>query len=134
MGVLTEPRLERLAQELARGSTTVDASRIAGYKPRSSFASNARKRANRKDVKARVLEIQTISGVLAAADAAYLERKALEIIEVPLVADEVSTSDRLKAMDFIAKIKGFFAPEKHDMSFVNHGDKLDAALKRLTGS
>lgn len=133
MGVLNEPRLERLAQELARGKTVVEASQLAGYKPGSSFSSNARKRANRKDVKARVLELQTISGVLAAADAAHLERKALEIIEVPLDPESVSPADRIKAMDFIAKIKGFYAPEKHDHSFVNHGDKLDAALKRLAG-
>lgn len=115
MGVLTEPRLELLAQALAAGKTVIEASKAAGYKNGTSFASNARKRAQRKDVKARILEIQTISGVFAAVDAAYLQRKAQEIVEVPLIADDVGVADRIKALDFMAKLKGLYAAEKHEL-------------------
>lgn len=133
MGVLSEPRLELLAQGLARGKTVIEASQAAGYKPGSSFASNARKRANRKDVKARVLELQTVSGVVAAADSASLQRKLLEIIDVPLVPDDVRTADRIAAMTLLAKIIGAMAPEKHDHTLTGLGERLDRAIQRIGG-
>lgn len=130
MGVLTEPRLELLAQALAAGKTVIEASKAAGYKNGTSFASNARKRAQRKDVKARVLEIQTVSGVFAAVDAAYLQRKAQEIVEVPLIADDVSTADRIKALDFIAKLKGLYAAEKHEVGLTLESIVTEIAERR----
>lgn len=119
MGVLTEPRLELLAQALASGKTVIEASKAAGYKNGSSFASNARKRAQRKDVKGRVREIQVMGAVRTAVEVGDLEEKAREIMMIPLIPDEVSTSDRLKAMDFISKLKGFYAAEKHDIGITS---------------
>lgn len=59
MPILRNQRLETVAQELACGHSPDEASRIAGYDQRaSSFSPNARKRAARKDVQARLAEIR----------------------------------------------------------------------------
>jgi hypothetical protein len=110
--VLRNPKHEKVAQELAKFKSPVEASQAAGYPPGSSFAANARKRVQRPDIRARVKEIQTISGVVAAADSAYIQRKLIEMTEVPLVPDHVRPSDQLKALELLGKIIDVFAPEK----------------------
>jgi len=57
MPVLPNARHEIVAQELAAGRSMVEASRVAGYPDGSSFASNARKRAQRADIRARTAEL-----------------------------------------------------------------------------
>jgi hypothetical protein len=51
----SQARLETFAHSARSGKLPVDAARIAKYPNDSAFASNARKRAGRIDVKARVL-------------------------------------------------------------------------------
>jgi hypothetical protein len=51
-------QMECFAQALALGKKPSEAALIAGYPPGSSFANNARRRANRSDVKARVAELR----------------------------------------------------------------------------
>lgn len=133
MGVLSDRRLEIVAQELARGKSPAEASVAAAYKPGTSFKHNARKRACRPDVKARVLELQRISGVVAAADSAYIQRKLIEITEaVPKMA--IRPSDQIAALTLLARIIGALAPEKHDHTLNGLGDRLDAALARAAAA
>ncbi len=54
MSVLSSPKRERFAQELAKGSTQVEAYEAAGYQPNDG---NAAKLANLDEVQARVREI-----------------------------------------------------------------------------
>jgi len=112
---IDNPRLEIVAQELAKGKSPVEASKEAGYPPGSSFDSNARKRAQDHRVKARIQYLQRISGITAAVDSAYIQRKLVAIIDVPLVDDQVRVGDQLKAMDMILKmLPDGYAPEKVD--------------------
>jgi hypothetical protein len=60
MGVLRNTKHEMVAQALAIGATTAEASHAAGIRAGSSFKSNAKKRAQRKDIKARVVELMEI--------------------------------------------------------------------------
>lgn len=48
-----------------------------------------------------------------------------------ILKTKLKLCDPVAALRLMAEISGWKAPEKHDLSFVNHGDKLDAALKRL---
>lgn len=130
MGVLPDRKLEKVAQELARFKSPTEASEAAGYKAGTSFGPNARKRACRPDVKARVLELQRISGVVAAADSAYIQRKLMEITEVPVAKSAIKPSDQIAALTLLAKIVGAMAPEKHDHTLDGLGERLSAALAR----
>lgn len=58
MPALRNRQHEIVAQELAAGRSAEEASATAGYPAGSSFAANARKRAQREDIKARVMEIR----------------------------------------------------------------------------
>jgi hypothetical protein len=112
MGVLNNPKHEKVAQELAKFKSPVEASQAAGYPPGSSFAANARKRVQRPDIRARVKEIQTVSGVMAAADSAYIQRKLIEMTEIPLDEEQVNPAVQLKALEMLGRIIDVFAPEK----------------------
>jgi hypothetical protein len=112
MGVLSNPRHEKVAQELARFKSPVEASQAAGYPPGTSFAPNARRRAQQPNIRRRVKEIQTVSGVMAAADSAYIQRKLIEMTEVPLDQDQLRPTDQLKALEMLGRIIDVFAPEK----------------------
>ena len=111
-------RLEAFAQALAMGQTPVEAARTAGYRAARSFASNARKRAGRRDVKARVRELQApaVAKVMERIDLSVewtLERLA-KIAATELPSAEIKASDVIAAHKLIAQIKGYLAPEKHE--------------------
>lgn len=79
MSSLRNPKHEIVAQELAAGKTPEQASDLAGYdRSASSFASNARKRAQRKDIRERLKEIQAIGAKCAAVTAESLIFEAEE--------------------------------------------------------
>ena len=130
MGVLSNPRHEKVAQELARFKSPVEASQAAGYPPGTSFAANARKRTQRPDIRRRVKEIQTVSGVIAAGDSAWIQRKLVEIAEIPLNDEEVRPTDQIAALNLLAKIIGAMAPEKHEHTLNGLGTRIDAAIQR----
>lgn len=75
MPALRNPKHEIVAQELAAGHTPEQASETAKFPKGSSFAANARKRAQRKDIKARVAEIQEPMAERAGITAEYLLAK-----------------------------------------------------------
>ena len=65
MPVLRKGKHELVAQALAIGKSAVEASRAAGYPDGSSFAPNARKRAQHPGIRARVAELQERGAELA---------------------------------------------------------------------
>ncbi len=73
MPVLLNPRHEIVAQERAAGKTTAESCQAAGYNPENvSFRANSRKICSRRDVKARIREIQSAKAELAELDAAWV--------------------------------------------------------------
>jgi phage terminase small subunit len=110
-------RLELFAQALAAGKTPVDAAKLAGYPQGSSFAANARKRAQRADVKARVAELRApaIAKVQAVIDLSVEgQLQSLAKIAYAFDQDDVKPSDAVAAHRLIAQIRGNLAPEKHE--------------------
>ena len=82
MPVLRNPRHEHVAQSLAALRSTYEACAAAGYNPaNSSFKPNARKICQRKDIRARVAEIQARGAELAAIEFAW--RKAAPATDEP---------------------------------------------------
>jgi hypothetical protein len=75
MPVLRKPKHEIVAQALAAGRSPVEASREAGYPDGSSFAPNARKRAQHPRIRQRVTELQERGAALAAIVAGWKEAK-----------------------------------------------------------
>jgi hypothetical protein len=139
MGALSDPKLEKFAQallcHLANGMTggkaATQAAMEAGYSG-SSLAANARKRAQRKDVRARLVELaaprqaeveteiaETLEGVVG-----NLFSMALKKYDHAALRPEHS----IKAADLLAKIKGWNAPERVEHTLNGLGDRLDRAL------
>src|SRR5262249_9702235 len=109
-------RLEAFAQALATGVTPVQAARIAGYPIGSCFAHNARKRARRKDVKEMVAELQKpVKEKLAKtieANFAWATEKLMTIASAELDLRNIKASDKIRAIEVLAKMHGWNAPEK----------------------
>jgi hypothetical protein len=79
MGILRNPQFEIIAQERAAGKSPEEACTIAGCDTEaSSFASNARRRCQNKQIRARVLEIQSIAARCAGITAEQLIAEAEE--------------------------------------------------------
>lgn len=195
MGVLGNIKHEAFAQEVhrrqlsgeKRGVARTAAYRTAIYTGDApvedvAIAPDARKLANRHDVRDRIQELADFASKLAGIDKnwalvklkGYAEGnlddylgppdaegyRYFDLSEVPrdkiallgeLTQDQITEyfgdkddpgrrlirkvklklHDPLAALRLMAEISGWKAAEKHDLSFINHGDKLDAALKRL---
>jgi hypothetical protein len=109
-------RLEAFAQVLATGVTPVQAARIAGYPNGSCFAPNARKRARRNDVKAMVAELRKPAKEKLAktieANFAWATAKLMTIASAKLDPWNIKASDKIRAIEVLAKLHGWNAPEK----------------------
>lgn len=127
---LANAKHEAFARELAKFTSVYKAYKLAGYKEGSSFKPNARKLAQNVDIKARVAHLQRVSGVTVAVDSAYVQRKLVEIADIPIDTDQVKIGDQLKALEMLGKLNGLFAPEKHDVTLTNLADRLDRAMRR----
>jgi hypothetical protein len=104
MAALRDRRHEKVAQLLAVMTDYEEASRQAGYKNGSSFRANARKRSHRPDIKARVAELQAKEADLVSIDAAWIMREAAEVAGVKLADDQVKASDKIAALNLLAKM------------------------------
>jgi hypothetical protein len=136
MGALSDPKLEKfsqallvnIAQGMPRSKAAAAAAKTAGYSG-SSMAANARKRAALPQVKARMTELaapaqrQAEGEVVASVDDA--NRKLGAIAGVTLKCEGVKPSDQVAAMNLMARINGWLAPEKFSGN-VSVGDKRDA--------
>jgi hypothetical protein len=113
-------RLEVFAQALATGKTPVEAAEAAGYPKGSSFANNARKRASRKDVKGMVAELQKpVKEKLAKTIEANFEwatNQLLEVGNLPIGISNARASDKIRAIEVLAKMHGWNAAEKTKVS------------------
>src|SRR5262249_243792 len=109
-------RLEAFAQALATGVTPVEAAKLAGYPQGSQFAASARKRARRKDVKAMVAELQKpVKEKLAKtieANFAWATEKLYSIASTKLDLSNIKASDKIRAIEVLAKMHDWNAPEK----------------------
>lgn len=91
MGVLKNSRHERMAQEMAKGKTAVDAYEIAGYKRDDG---NAIRLSGRPDLLARR---QELTGIAAAATGVTVERIINELAKIAFV--ELSRDGLVRAND-----------------------------------
>jgi len=116
--------LEGFAQALATGVTPVQAAKIAGYPNGSCFAHNARKRARRKDVKAMVAELQKpVKEKLAKkieANFAWATEKLMSIASAKLDLWNIKASDKIRAIEALAKMHGWNAPENQNLNAKGH--------------
>lgn len=116
MSALWNQKLEVVAQELAAGKTPLEASEAAGYpSAASSFASNARKRAQRADVRKRVREIRA-PAIKRAEDGAgvtseWMLTKLYKVANPDLGRKKTKVSDQIAAMRLAAQIKGLLVPD-----------------------
>lgn len=132
MPVLGNPRHERVAQLLAAGCSAEDASAQAGFNAAaSSFAANARKRAQRPDIRERRKELQgQVADKIIEVTAEWLQRNVAVIAGVKPEADDIKPSDIIAANKLLAQMIGALAPEKHDVTFSDLGKRLDDAIRR----
>src|SRR5215471_16353656 len=125
--MLYNPRLDNFTREYAlqlaagvrRSAAAVHAAEAAGYPRRSSpevFASNARKRAARPDVQARVAELMApaLAKAQAELDATVerVTRNLVQILECPLDPADVRAADHIAAVRVLADLHGWNAPKK----------------------
>ncbi|HXW72916.1 MAG TPA: hypothetical protein VEK34_16090 [Methylocella sp.] len=127
MGALSDPKLEKfcqallvnIAQGMPRSKAAASAAKTAGYGGKS-MASNARKRATLPQVKARMIELaapaqqQAEGKVVATVEDA--NRKLGAIAGVPFKPECVKPSDQIAAMALKARINGWLAPEKTELT------------------
>lgn len=114
MAAMKDRRHERVAELLSAMKTPEQASAEAGYDTKAkSFASNARKRACRPDIKARVAELQGQIAACMVIDAAWLRDKMAKIAGTEIADDDIRASDVIAAANLLAKmIPGALAPTK----------------------
>lgn len=130
MPALDDLKLERFAQALlrniatglARGKAATAAAIEAGYRG-SAMADNARKRANRKDVKARMVELaapaQAEMERILTVDVERAKQRLANIIMADVDLAKTKAPDVIAAIRQLAAIEGWNAPtnvnlHKHD--------------------
>ena len=125
MGALRDPKLEKFAQALysnlasgmKRSKAADTAAEVAGYTG-VSRAPNARKRANRSDVKARLAELGAPQSEREAERIAATKEWAIarlaSIANPDLGERKIKVSDQIAALKALAEIEGWKAAEKSD--------------------
>ena len=142
--MLRDPRLELFAREyalaLARGvkrsEAAASAALAAGYPKGSSFASNARRRAQRSDVKKRVLELTApaLEKAKVEIDATieWATAKLASIANYDLGEEAVRVPDQIAAIRALADMHGWIAPKRHDLMLRRAADQMtDDELARI---
>lgn len=132
MGALADPKLERFSQELlrnlaagiGRSRAAEEAGITAGYRG-SSVAANSRKRAQRRDVKARMAELARPTLARVESDIALTVEKAgaklTAIINTDIPALAVKPADQIAALNLAAKMYGWLAPRRNELTGANGG-------------
>ena len=121
---LRDPRLELFARELVaniaagmkRSAAAAKAAEDAGYPKTKSSAANARKRAQRKDVKGRMAELMAPAleraEVQTETSIEWAYTKLATIASYDLGEDAVKVPDQIAAVKLMAQLKGWLAPER----------------------
>jgi hypothetical protein len=139
MPALSDPKLEKfsqallmnIAQGMPRSKAAAAAARTAGYGG-SSMAANARKRAALPQVKVRMAELaapaqrQAESEVVASVEDA--NRKLGAIAGVAVKSECVKPSDQVAAMNLMARINGWLAPEKTELTSPIKIERIDRVI------
>ena len=125
-----DDRREKFAQALAGDMSTVAAGKLVGYS-----AANARRNANRKDVKARVAQLRapSLAKVQAQIDinVEWATKKLAAMAGHDIGPAAKKDSDKIAALNLLAKIGGWLAAEKHDVTVTDLAERLDRARARL---
>src|SRR5262245_5654721 len=115
--------LKKFAEALALGMSATDAAIAAGYprgKSAKTFAANARRRAGAKRVKAMVAELQKpVKEKIAKTIEANFEwatKRLFEVGNLPIGMCNARASDKIRAIEVLAKMHGWNAPEKTNIS------------------
>lgn len=124
MPALSDPKLEKFAQallvnyanDMPRTKAAEDAARKAGYSG-SALGPNARKRAQRKDVKARMAELAApalakIQDELITPTVDLAVSRLMKIAMADLGVDAIKVPDQLAAWKLMGEWKGWKAPDK----------------------
>ena len=128
MAQLKNPRRERLAQALARGSTQVNAAIEAGFETRRS--DSAKKLAHLPEIEARVAELLAEA---ARANEVTLERWLAEIAGIAFAeARGPAVHAKLDALDKLAKHFGWYAPTRSAISGNGHGGPITVNIVRYS--
>jgi hypothetical protein len=128
MAALRDRRHEKVAQLLAVMTPYEQASREAGYKDGSSFRDNARKRAQRPDIKARVAELQAKEADLISINAEWIRRNAAQVAGVEVAVKDIRASDKIAALHLLAKMTpGAIVPTKVEASGAD-GDAIEVNM------
>ena len=94
--------------------------KLAGYPQGSQFAASARKRARRQDVKVMVAELQKSAREKVQqtieANFAWATEKLMSIASAELDLWNIKASDKIRAIEVLAKMHGWNAPEKPNFS------------------
>src|SRR5262249_16671032 len=109
-------RLEAFAQALATGVTAVEAAKLAGYPQGSQFAARARKRARRKGVKEKGAEFPKTGEKKMQkeieANFEWATENLMSIASAKLDLRNIKASDKIRAIEVLAKMHGWNASEK----------------------
>ena len=106
---LAHSKHEAFAREVAKFKSYEAAARAAGYRQGKSFKAVANRLSQYPTIKARVEHLQKVSGVAAAVDSAFVQRKLLDIVD-SYKPEEIKASDQIKALEMLCKVNGLFAP------------------------
>jgi len=125
-------RLEAFAHALAMGADPTEAAQCAGYPQGSSFKANARKRAQRDDVKAIAESLRR--PVIAKAVEANFEwafNYHRQIVEAGLnnPDNKATIAEAQRSLDAMAKLMGWYKPDKVETTLhAGFADSLDRAF------
>ena len=121
---------EKFAQALATGFKAVEAGKLVSYS-----AANSRRNARRSDVKVRVAELQkpALDKVAEQIDLSveWALNRLYNIASPDLGVDAIKTPDQLRAIELLAKIKGWMAPEKQDVT-VHDANRMTTMNSRVS--
>ena len=112
MPVLTNPKRERFAQELAAGKTADEAYVLAGNKQ---HRGNASRLSSNESIKSRVREILDVACEAVVIERSWLLGELHKIAAAPFGDEHVKVADKRKALVDIARIEGWVI-EKHEHS------------------
>ena len=143
MPVLKNIRHEKFAIAMAQGSTAIDAYTIAGYSPDRGGACNL---SAKPSVRARIEELREAAASEAVLTLAEAQQFLSRVVKTPIgkvdemseLAQEVRYDEtgrtikmprKLEAITQLAKINGWYAPEKSE-STINLPTGIEEALAR----
>lgn len=118
MGVLSNPRHERFAQELAKGKTQEDAYASAGYEGNKTAASRL---ANDVNVCKRVTELQERGAIRVELTLADIIAEIEQARVMALAAETVQASAAVSASKAKAELLGLGAPKKVELGGPDNG-------------